>query len=162
VAGAPQQDDLFGGLPLALPPSKNPKKSAKRADSAADVKSEEKSNSALKTIGETAKIIAVEQHVLRFWESKFSNITPLKMSGGRRYYRPEDMDILIQIKDLLHNQGYTIKGVQKFFGLQEDHEDAENKKSKPPELSTKTRKELTEIYQDFMEMRQVLQNITNL
>ncbi|MEX2618122.1 MAG: MerR family transcriptional regulator [Alphaproteobacteria bacterium] len=57
----------------------------------------------------------VPQHVLRFWESKFSQIKPLKRGGGRRYYRPEDVAVLRRIRELLYSDGYTIKGVQKLF-----------------------------------------------
>lgn len=57
----------------------------------------------------------VPQHVLRFWESKFNQIRPLKRGGGRRYYRPEDVDLLRGVRTLLYNDGYTIKGVQKVF-----------------------------------------------
>ena len=71
-----------------------------------------KSISAFRTIGETAEILGVAQHVLRFWEGKFSQIKPMKMRG-RRYYRPEDIDLLNNIKRLLYTEGYTVKGVQK-------------------------------------------------
>lgn len=78
--------------------------------------SEEKSPHAFRTISEAATLLDVPQHVLRFWESRFPQIKPLKRSGGRRYYRPEDMDILTTIKNLLYKQGYTIKGAKKAFG----------------------------------------------
>lgn len=68
---------------------------------------------AFKTISETAKLLGVPQHVLRFWESRFRHIKPLKMKGGRRYYRPEDIELLVRIKTLLYQQGYTIKGARK-------------------------------------------------
>ena len=55
------------------------------------------------------------QHVLRFWESKFAQVRPLKRGGGRRYYRPEDIDLLRQIRSLLYDEGYTIKGAQKLL-----------------------------------------------
>lgn len=71
-----------------------------------------KSDTAYRTISEVAKSIGVATHVLRFWETKFEEIQPLKRSGGRRYYRPEDITIIKRIQDLLHNEGYTIKGVQ--------------------------------------------------
>jgi DNA-binding transcriptional MerR regulator len=74
-----------------------------------------KSSGAFKTIGEVAAELGVQQHVLRFWESKFSQIKPLKRGGGRRYYRPEDIDVLKTIHHLLYDEGYTIKGVQKLF-----------------------------------------------
>lgn len=74
-----------------------------------------KSASAFRTISEVAKALELPQHVLRFWETKFQNVKPLKRGGGRRYYRPEDVALLKQIRDLLYNDGYTIKGVQKLF-----------------------------------------------
>ncbi len=73
----------------------------------------EKSPNALRTISEAAEILDVPQHVLRFWETKFTQIKPLKRNGGRRFYRPQDIDVLQQIKHLLYNQGYTIKGAKK-------------------------------------------------
>lgn len=74
---------------------------------------ENKSPTAFRTISEVATELAVPQHVLRFWESKFPQVRPLKRGGGRRYYRPEDIHLLKQIQTLLYNQGYTIRGVQK-------------------------------------------------
>jgi len=74
-----------------------------------------KSASAFRTISEVADELKVQQHVLRFWESKFSHIKPLKRGGGRRYYRPEDVDLLKNIYLLLYQEGYTIKGVQKLL-----------------------------------------------
>ena len=71
-----------------------------------------KSSSAFRTIREVAEHLGVQQHVLRFWESKFTQIQPVKRSGGRRYYRPEDMAVLDVVHNLLHVQGYTIKGAQ--------------------------------------------------
>jgi DNA-binding transcriptional MerR regulator len=75
----------------------------------------EKSASAFRTISEVADELKVQQHVLRFWESKFSQIAPLKRGGGRRYYRPEDVELIKNIHHLLYNEGYTIKGVQKLL-----------------------------------------------
>ena len=72
-----------------------------------------KSASAFKTISEVSGETGVPQHVLRFWEAKFSQLRPLKRGGGRRYYRPEDVALLQRIRRLLHEEGYTIKGVQK-------------------------------------------------
>ena len=72
-----------------------------------------KSPEAFRTISEVSKDLALPQHVLRFWETKFSQIKPIKRGGGRRYYRPEDVDLLKGIKSLLYNDGYTIRGVQK-------------------------------------------------
>ena len=72
-----------------------------------------KSPEAFRTISEVSKDLSLPQHVLRFWETKFSQIQPIKRGGGRRYYRPEDVDLLKGIKNLLYNDGYTIRGVQK-------------------------------------------------
>lgn len=74
-----------------------------------------KSEAAFRTISEVAEDLDVPQHVLRFWESKFTQIRPLKRGGGRRYYRPEDVVLLRRIRDLLYKDGYTIKGVQKLL-----------------------------------------------
>ncbi len=74
-----------------------------------------KSASAFRTISEVAGELEVPQHVLRFWESKFIQVKPMKRGGGRRYYRPEDIDLLRSIRDLLYTDGYTIKGVQKLL-----------------------------------------------
>ena len=60
-------------------------------------------------------MLDVPQHVLRFWEGKFPQITPVKRRGGRRYYRPKDIDLLLKIRKLLYQDGYTIKGVQKLL-----------------------------------------------
>lgn len=74
-----------------------------------------KAPGAYRTISEVATSLDVPQHVLRFWESKFQQVKPLKRGGGRRYYRPEDVTLLSNIKELLYNQGFTIKGVQKLL-----------------------------------------------
>ena len=78
----------------------------------------QKSPDAFRTISEVATDLDVPQHVLRFWETRFSNIRPLKRGGGRRYYRPADVDLLKGIRQLLYGRGYTIKGVQRI--LKED------------------------------------------
>ncbi|MGH6933409.1 MAG: MerR family transcriptional regulator [Dongiaceae bacterium] len=75
----------------------------------------EKSTAAFRTISEVAQELDVPQHVLRFWETRFTQIRPLKRGGGRRYYRPEDVALLRLIRELLYNEGYTIKGVQKLI-----------------------------------------------
>ena len=72
-----------------------------------------KSPEAFRTISEVSKDLSLPQHVLRFWETKFTQIKPIKRGGGRRYYRPEDIKLLRGIKSLLYNDGYTIRGVQK-------------------------------------------------
>ena len=70
---------------------------------------------ALRTISEAADEVGVQQHVLRFWETKFPFIRPTKRAGGRRFYRPHDVEMLRGVKTLLHDRGYTIRGVQKLF-----------------------------------------------
>src|SRR5579883_2803369 len=72
-----------------------------------------KGPNAFRTISEAADEIGVPQHVLRFWETKFSFIRPMKRAGGRRFYRPHDLDLLRGVRVLLHEDGYTIKGVQR-------------------------------------------------
>jgi DNA-binding transcriptional MerR regulator len=78
----------------------------------------EKSPDAFRTISEAAEELDVPQHVLRFWETRFSHIKPMKRAGGRRYYRPADIELLKGIRSLLYKEGYTIRGVQKI--LKED------------------------------------------
>ena len=74
-----------------------------------------KAPSAFRTIAEVADDLHIPQHVLRFWETKFPQLKPLKRGGGRRYYRPEDISLLRRVSDLLYTQGYTIKGVQRLL-----------------------------------------------
>ena len=74
-----------------------------------------KSPEAFRTISEVAGELDLPQHVLRFWESRFAQVHPTKRAGGRRYYRPEDVDLLRGIRSLLYGEGYTIKGVQKLL-----------------------------------------------
>src|SRR5690242_18469967 len=74
-----------------------------------------KSAEAFRTISEVAQELEVPQHVLRFWESRFPQVRPLKRAGGRRYYRPDDVVLLRRIRQCLYEQGYTIKGVQKLL-----------------------------------------------
>jgi DNA-binding transcriptional MerR regulator len=75
----------------------------------------DKAPDAFRTISEAAEDLDLPQHVLRFWETRFSQIKPLKRGGGRRYYRPDDIDFLRGLKHLLHAERYTIKGVQKII-----------------------------------------------
>lgn len=77
--------------------------------------SQEKSPDAFRTISEVAEDLDLPQHVLRFWETRFSQIKPLKRGGGRRYYRPDDVELLKGIRHLLYGEGYTIKGVQRIL-----------------------------------------------
>ncbi len=93
----------------------------------------EKSVSAYKTISEVSKLIDVQSHVLRFWETKFSQVRPIKRSGGRRYYRLEDIEILSSIRELLYKEGYTIKGAQKV--LKSHLKSGGSISNKPPEVN---------------------------
>jgi len=84
-------------------------------DDADDKARPRKAPTAFRTISEVADDLNIPQHVLRFWESKFPQLKPLKRGGGRRYYRPEDIALLKRVGDLLYTQGYTIKGVQRLL-----------------------------------------------
>jgi DNA-binding transcriptional MerR regulator len=88
------------------PPEIGPERSSRRAAKSAE---------AFRTISEVAQELEVPQHVLRFWESRFPQVKPLKRAGGRRYYRPDDVVLLRRIRQCLYDQGYTIKGVQKLL-----------------------------------------------
>ncbi len=88
---------------------------AEAANSPAPRRRTGKSAAAFRTISEVSTDLDVPPHVLRFWESKFAQVKPLKRGGGRRYYRPEDIDLLRSIRELLYTEGYTIKGVQKLL-----------------------------------------------
>lgn len=93
-----------------------------------------KAKDAFRTISEVADKLNVQQHVLRFWETKFSQVRPLKRGGGRRYYRPEDVALLERIHHLLYTEGYTIKGVQKLLkgqGKQQILAQANNENAAP-------------------------------
>ena len=75
----------------------------------------DKAPDAFRTISEVADDLDIPQHVLRFWETRFTQIKPMKRSGGRRYYRPDDVDLLKGIRRLLYGEGYTIRGVQRIL-----------------------------------------------
>lgn len=110
-------------LPLAAKPAAAPARAtapAVKPKPAQPAAAPAKSETAFKTISEAADMLGVQQHVLRFWESKFPQIKPTKLAGGRRYYRPEDMDVLSRIHHLLYKQGYTIKGALKAFSKPDD------------------------------------------
>lgn len=97
-----------------------------------------KAQGAFRTISEVADKLDVQQHVLRFWETKFSQVRPLKRGGGRRYYRPEDVALLERIHHLLYTEGYTIKGVQKLLkgqGKQQIIADANNQNAAPTSVA---------------------------
>ena len=98
------------------------------------------------TISKTAEIIGVKSHVLRFWETKFPNINPLKRSGNRRYYRPEDVKLIIKIKTLLYDNGYTVKGVQK---LLKENDNKNNEKNNIKEKLSSILKDIDNIIKKF-------------
>ena len=131
-----------------------------------------KSPEAFRTISEVSKDLSLPQHVLRFWETKFVQIKPIKRGGGRRYYRPEDIMLLKGIKSLLYNDGYTIRGVQKVIKetgtkkiLQKESEnkdftDLENINNYSNEnnisqqhISETKRKKLMNVLNDLVELR---------
>lgn len=93
-----------------------------------------KAAEAFRTISEVADELDVQKHVLRFWEARFPQVKPMKRGGGRRYYRPEDMELLRGIRHLLHAEGYTIKGVQKI--LREQGIDHVKQHGREPEVAT--------------------------
>jgi DNA-binding transcriptional MerR regulator len=102
-----------------------------------------KSATAFRTISEVSADLDVPQHVLRFWETKFPQIRPLKRGGGRRYYRPEDVELLRRIQSLLYKEGYTIKGVQRLLrearggapaGAEEEGAHPPDEQAQPAEL----------------------------
>lgn len=134
-----------------------------------------KSASAYRTISEVSDELAVPQHVLRFWETKFGQVRPLKRGGGRRYYRPEDIELLREIQRLLYEDGYTIKGVQKL--LREGHvkpkavehaapaeapapqppvEPAPVASDQPSQLPAEVRGQLTALLEDLRVLRDAL------
>ena len=137
-----------------------------------------KSAAAFRTISEVATELELSQHVLRFWETKFPSVKPLKRGGGRRYYRPEDVALLKHIRNLLYVEGYTIKGVQKLLNkstpsLSANDEVAELPKKTitavPPampvaakadtiDLDSKTREDLKGLLDELIELRALLRN----
>ncbi len=118
-----------------------------------------KSAEAFRTISEAAGELKLPQHVLRFWETKFPHIRPLKRGGGRRYYRPEDLLLLRRIRDLLYDDGYTIKGVQKLLrrndgktpGTADDDSQREG-----IVLDKRQRAELADVLEELEDLRDLL------
>ena len=99
------------------------------------VRASGKSQSAFRTISEVSEDLGVPQHVLRFWESKFTQLRPLKRGGGRRYYRPEDLTLLRRIHDLLYKEGYTIKGVQRVLRVPRKAATPDGEPAPKPEIA---------------------------
>ncbi|MBC93707.1 MAG: MerR family transcriptional regulator [Rhodospirillaceae bacterium] len=120
-----------------------------------------KSSEAFRTIREVAEIIDVPQHVLRFWESKFRQVNPLKRGGGRRYYRPDDVILIKRIKKLLYDDGYTIKGVQKLLNESKNKNDLLVEKSSIKTVSD-TKISNTESGVDKEKLKEVLQELQEL
>ena len=131
-----------------------------------------KAASAFRTISEVSRELDVPQHVLRFWESKFTQISPLKRSGGRRYYRPEDIRLLKRIRDLLYVDGFTIKGVQKLIREQGVKSivnatpsavvptvKAEAEASEKPQRSTKERQAIILAIAELMRIKNLLESV---
>ncbi|MCL2474337.1 MAG: MerR family transcriptional regulator [Alphaproteobacteria bacterium] len=136
----------------------------------------EKAPEAFRTISEVAEGLNLPQHVLRFWEGKFHQIKPLKRGGGRRYYRPEDIHMLSQIKELLHNRGYTIRGVQKLLKengagylkksaapsiVRNSDAGLNTEKTKAP-LSAASREELKRVLKDLKSMKTSIESLDEL
>ncbi len=137
-----------------------------------------KSPEAFRTISEVSKDLSLPQHVLRFWETKFVQIKPIKRGGGRRYYRPEDVRLLKGIKSLLYNDGYTIRGVQKvikengtkkLLTIQAENKDfTETRKNNNDQfeqqnysqysINDSKRKKLMNVLEDLVQLRNKLDN----
>ncbi|MBF96602.1 MAG: hypothetical protein CFH34_01712 [Alphaproteobacteria bacterium MarineAlpha9_Bin4] len=111
-----------------------------------------KSSEAYKTIGEVSKMIQTPQHILRFWEDSFSQINPLKRKGGRRLYSDSDIDLLRRIKQLLYEEGYSIKGVKNYLSKNKIKDIKSEGKLKVPE----------EVSKKLEEMKQALIKIKKL
>ena len=121
--------------------------------------SPQKSAGAFRTISEVADDLKVEQHVLRFWETKFTQIKPLKRGGGRRYYRPEDVDLLKNIHHLLYQEGYTIKGVQKLLSASRGNLTARMAGDEPSPIAKavhKNKDELKSMLDELKSMRKLI------
>tara|TARA_Y100001978_G_scaffold171311_1_gene161061 strand:- start:568 stop:1011 length:444 start_codon:yes stop_codon:yes gene_type:complete len=129
-----------------------------------------KSPGAFRTISEVSNALEVPPHVLRFWETKFPQIKPLKRGGGRRYYRPEDVSLLRQIRQLLYNDGYTIKGVQRLLkegalkntaqlGVVTTNGPDEQKQSQNSTSSSLEKATLKSIVDDLRSLRKLLSTV---
>lgn len=128
-----------------------------------------KSKAAFRTIAEVAEELGVATHVLRFWETKFPQIKPMKRNGGRRYYRPDDVEIVKTIKNFLYNKRYTIEGVQKVFkekGLknilgEEIQKDFFEEVIPDVKLDLQSREFITSLIDELKEMKQGLEQTLN-
>ena len=135
---------------------------AQTAEKEAAARQDGKSQTAFRTIAEVAVELNLPQHVLRVWESKFTQIRPLKRGGGRRYYRPEDVEVLRRIRSLLYQEGYTIKGAQKLLGQRAPvpaHPDDDHRPAKllgGKELDPEVRIELRNLVAELEEIRRRL------
>ena len=129
-----------------------------------------KSPGAFRTISEVSNDLEIPPHVLRFWETKFPQIKPLKRGGGRRYYRPEDVALLRQIRQLLYNDGYTIKGVQKLLkegalkntaqlGVATANEPDEQKQPQNSTASSREKATLRSIVDELQSLRKLLSTV---
>lgn len=117
---------------------------------------EDKAPSAYRTISEVSALLDVPQHVLRFWETKFAPLRPMKRGGGRRYYRPEDVTLLTKIKGWLYDEGLTIKGAQKRLKGRGIRQALAEDAPKPIPLSEPARKELAALLGELKELRAAL------
>ncbi|MFQ5955155.1 MAG: MerR family transcriptional regulator [Kiloniellales bacterium] len=121
-----------------------------------------KSPAAFRTISEVAAELDVPQHVLRFWETRFSQVRPMKRAGGRRYYRPEDVALLRRIRTLLYQDGYTIRGVQRLLRAGAPPEPAVTGTAGSADAGTgarldaETRRQLEKLLEALTELRELL------
>ena len=109
------------------------------------------------TITEVSKNLNLPSHVMRFWETKFSQLKPMKRSGGRRYYQRKDIEILEHIKELLYNKGFTIKGAQKLIGTKSNINDEKNQKLYP--LNNDDIDKIKVVYSKLSQIEEKIDNI---
>jgi len=115
-----------------------------------------KAPGAFRTISEVASELEVPQHVLRFWEGKFSQVRPLKRGGGRRYYRPEDIELLRRIRRLLYSEGYTIRGVQKVLRQRPKRDDGKGDSDGSADLDAGKRQALEGLLDELTSLHDIL------
>ena len=124
--------------------------------------SSSKSTQAFRTISEVATELDLPQHVLRFWETKFNAIKPMKRGGGRRYYRPDDIVLLQRIRGLLYGDGYTIKGVQKLLREGGGKIDLPEGKGKVGEAIQNTSPETISTEPDKAELKSIMAELEDI